>query len=66
MVNRIVRHLVAKGMSCSHAIATAINAVKKGGATGDVNWPGVQQMNKGSQAEYAAAAGHWQSMKNSK
>lgn len=63
MVNRIVRHLVEKGMSCGHAIAVAINAVKKGAATGDLNWKGQQHMRADHRANYATAAAQWQALK---
>lgn len=50
-------------MTESHAIATAVNVVKKMCATGDVNFPGVQQVNGGSRAEACAAAARWEAMK---
>lgn len=52
-----------KGMSIGHAIATAINAAKKGCATGDLNWPGKQSVNMGSRAQMCAAVAKWESMK---
>lgn len=50
-------------MSKSHAIATAVNVAKKMCASGDVNWPGKQQVNAGSQAEACAAVARWNAMK---
>jgi hypothetical protein len=62
-IERIAVHLVAKGMSHSHAIATAINAAKKMCATGDLNWPGLQNVNPGSRAQACAAVARWEAMK---
>jgi hypothetical protein len=63
-VVRIAKHLIAKGFSRSHAIATAINVVKKMGKSGDLNWPGRQHANAGSRAQAAGATAHWERMKN--
>lgn len=54
-IKRIAKHLKAKGMEQSRAIATAWNAAKKMCATGDTNWPGSQEVNAGSRAEACAA-----------
>lgn len=62
-VKRIAKHLRAKGFSESHAIATAINAVKKMCASGDTNWPGAQQVNAKSRAQACAALARWERMK---
>lgn len=62
-IERIAVHLVAKGMSTSEAIATSINAAKKMCATGDLNWPGLQNVNPGSRAEACAAVARWNAMK---
>jgi hypothetical protein len=62
-IKRIEKHLERKGMSKSHAIATAVNVAKKMCATGDVNWPGSQQVNAGSRAEACAAVARWEQMK---
>lgn len=62
-IERIALHLVAKGMSHSHAIATAINAAKKMCSTGDVNWPGLQHVNMGSRGEACAAVAEWEALK---
>jgi hypothetical protein len=64
-IERIAVHLHAKGMSISHAIATAVNAAKKMCATGDLNWPGLQNVNPGSRAEACAAVARWEAMKAS-
>lgn len=62
-VKRIARHLKKKGMQESHAIATAVNVVKKMCTSGDLNWPGKQNANKGSKAQACAAVAKWESMK---
>lgn len=66
---RIAKHLKRKGMSKSHAIATAINVAKKmcRGKGGDrLNFPGVQKdVNKGSVAQACAAVAKWNAMKAS-
>lgn len=62
-IRRIANHLHAKGMSIGHAIATAVNAVKKMCSTGDINFPGKQQVNAGSQAEACAAVASWERKK---
>ena len=63
-IERIALHLHnQRGMSISHAIATAVNAAKRMCATGDLNWPGLQQVNPGSRAEACAAVARWTAMK---
>jgi hypothetical protein len=62
-IKRIKVHLQAKGMTESRAIATAVNVVKKACATGDLNFPGVQQENAGSKAEACAAVADWERKK---
>jgi hypothetical protein len=62
-VKKIEKHLEAKGMDKSRAIATAVNVVKKGCATGDLNWPGQQEVNAGTRAEWCAAAADWEAKK---
>ncbi|MBO0820276.1 MAG: hypothetical protein J2P26_05440 [Nocardiopsaceae bacterium] len=62
-IKRISKHLTRKGMSKSHAIATAVNAARKMCRTGDVNFPGVQQVNAGSRAEACAAIADWERKK---
>jgi hypothetical protein len=52
-------------MPISQAIATAVNAAKKMCSTGDLNWPGLQQVNPGSRAEACAAVARWTAMKAS-
>lgn len=61
--HRAAVHLVDKGMSVGHAIAVGTNAAKKLCATGDVNWPGMQNVNPGSRAEACASVALWESMK---
>jgi hypothetical protein len=62
-IRHIADKLIEKGKTEGHAIAIAVNAVKKGCATGDLNFPGVQDMNPGSRAEYCAAAAEWEAKK---
>jgi len=64
-IERIAVHLVnERGMSPSHAIATAINAAKHWCATGDVKqWKGIQHINMGSRGEACAAVAKWEAMK---
>jgi hypothetical protein len=62
-IDRIKKHLEAKGMLESHAIATAVNVVKKMCATGDTNFPGKQNVNAGSKAEACAAVADWEAKK---
>lgn len=59
----MVKHLKAKGMAESHAIATAVNVVKKMCASGDTNWPGKQNVKAGSRAQACAAAADWERKK---
>jgi hypothetical protein len=62
-IKRITKHLQEKGMDESQAIATAVNAAKKMCATGDLNFPGSQQVNPGSKAEACAAVADWEAKK---
>lgn len=62
-IDRIANHLHNKGMPISQAIATGINAAKKMCSTGDLNWPGLQNVNPGSRAQACAAVAKWESMK---
>lgn len=62
-IARIAVHLVEKGNTISHAIQTAINVVKKMCATGDLNWPGRQDVNPVSRAEACAAVAEWEALK---
>lgn len=58
-IKRIEKHLERKGMAKGRAIATAVNAAKKMCRTGDLNFPGSQQVNPGSRAEACAAVAQW-------
>jgi 2'-5' RNA ligase len=58
-IKRISKHLRSKGMAEGRAIATAVNAAKKMCATGDLNFPGSQQVNPGSKAQACAAVAQW-------
>lgn len=62
-MKRIATHLKEKGMEEGNAIATAVNVCKKACATGDLNYPGVQQENAGSKAEACAAVADWEAKK---
>jgi hypothetical protein len=62
-IKRISKHLREKGMAESRAIATAVNAVKKMCATGDVNFPGRQNVNDISRAQACKAVEEWERLK---
>lgn len=63
-VERIAKHLLAKGFPMSRAIATAISTTKRWCATGEIHqWPGVQRINLGSRAEACKAAAEWEALK---
>ena len=62
-IKRISKHLRRKGMTKSHAIATAVNVVKKMCATGDLNYPGKQNANAGSRAQACKAVAEWEAKK---
>src|SRR5262245_5072366 len=59
---RIAVHL-QDTMGTSHAIATAVNATKKMCTTGDLNFPGRQNVNPGSRAEACRAVAQWEALK---
>lgn len=59
-IKRISAHLEEKGMAKSRAIATAKNAAAKMCETGDLNFPGLQEVNPGSKAEACAAVADWE------
>lgn len=62
-LHRVAEHLVDKGFSVGHAIATGVNAAKKACSTGDLNWPGKQNINIASRAQACAAVAVWEAMK---
>ena len=62
-IRRIANHVHAKGKAIGHAIAIAVNAVKKMCASGDVNFPGKQNVNAGSRAEACNAVRQWEQKK---
>jgi hypothetical protein len=65
-IRRIANHLHAeKGMDIGHSIAVAVNAAKKMCASGDLNFPGKQNVNSGSKAEACAAVAEWEKKKAS-
>lgn len=62
-IRRAAEHMKGKGMADGHAIASAVNAAKKLCASGDLNFPGIQQANPGSRAEACAAVAKWEAAK---
>lgn len=62
-IKSVAQKLQAKGMGESQSIAVAVNVARKACASGDTNWPGVQQINAKSKAEYCAAIARWEQMK---
>lgn len=62
-IKRTAEHLKGKGKADGHAIAIAVNAARKMCASGDTNFPGVQQVNAGSKAEACAAVAIWDKAK---
>lgn len=63
-IERIASHIhYEKGKSIGHAIAIAVNAVKRMCATGDLNWKGKQSVNAGSRAAACAAVADWERKK---
>jgi hypothetical protein len=63
-IERIAKHLhYDKGMPIDHAIATAVNVVKRMCASGDTNWPGLQQVSPKSRAQACKAVAEWEAMK---
>ncbi|MGW5819184.1 hypothetical protein [Streptomyces noursei] len=66
-VRRVANHLMAKGMTEQHAIATAVNVIKKwcrGGAGGNprdgLNWPKEQHVSAKTRAQGCADLAHWE------
>jgi Putative phage serine protease XkdF len=64
-IYRAAKHLTYEvyGGNRGHAFAVAIEAARKGCATGDLNWPGDQSVNPVSRAEMCAAVSLWEAMK---
>lgn len=62
-IRRAAEHLKGKGKSDGHAIAIAVNAAKKICSSGDLNFPGLQQVNPKSKAEACAAVAVWEKAK---
>lgn len=61
---RIACHLhFEKGMDIGHAVATAHNVSVMMCSTGDLEYPGLQNVNKASRAEACAAVARWEEMK---
>lgn len=58
-IKRIANHLKKKGMAQGRAIATAVNAADRMCKSGDLNFPGKQDVNPGSRAEACAAIAQW-------
>jgi len=66
-VRRVADHLMAKGMTESHAIAVAVNVIKKwcrGGAGGNpadgLNWPRTQRVTAKTRAQGCRDLAHWE------
>lgn len=63
-IERIAKRLHnEKGMPVGRAIATAVNAVKKMCAGGDLNFPGAQNVNAKSRAQACKAVAEWEAKK---
>ncbi|WP_414167164.1 phage minor head protein [Streptoverticillium reticulum] len=62
-VKRISRHLREKGMTESHAIAVAINVVRRACSSGDLNFPGIQQVKATTRAKMCQAFAEWEALK---
>jgi hypothetical protein len=63
-ISRIAKHLhYEKGMDTSRAIAVAVNVAKRMCASGDVNFPGKQNVNPKSRAEACKAVAEWEAKK---
>jgi hypothetical protein len=63
---RIACHLhFEKGRDIGTAIAIAVNVAKRMCATGDLNFPGRQNVNANSRREACAAVARWEAMKAS-
>lgn len=63
-IERIACHLhFDKGKDVGVAIAIAVNVVKRMCATGDLNFPGAQQVNAGSKSEACDAVAEWERKK---
>jgi len=60
-IRSIADHLIAKGFDESHAIATAVNVVKRWcwGAPDGLNWPGVQRVKPQTRARGCIAVTEW-------
>lgn len=62
-IRRTAEHLKGKGKADGHAIAIAVNAARKYCASGDLNFPGVQQGNAAGRAEACTAVAVWDKAK---
>ena len=62
-IEEIATALHRDGMTISHAIAVAINAVERMCVTGDLNYHGDQQVSPAHRAKACAAAAEWQALK---
>lgn len=63
-IYRAAKHMhYEKGMSIGRAIATAVNAAKKLCATGDLNFPGVQEAHPAGRADACKGVAEWERMK---
>lgn len=62
-IREIADALKRKGWKDSRAIPTAVNVTKKMCATGDLNFPGDQDVNPGSRAKACKAVAEWEEKK---
>jgi hypothetical protein len=63
-IERIACHLhFEKGKDVGMSIAIAKNAAQRMCDSGDLNFPGMQQVNAGSRAEACAAVAEWNRMR---
>lgn len=62
MIKRVAKHLMDKGFSQSHAIATAVNVVKKWcrGVPDGLNFPRVQRVTPATRAQGCKAVAEWE------
>lgn len=62
-IREIADALMKKGWKEGRAIATAVNVTKKMCSTGDLNFPGDQDVNPGSRAKACKAVAEWEEKK---
>src|SRR5690349_8956657 len=62
-IRRIAEHLLGEGMSVAHAIASAVNTVKRWARGGTVRENGGPRVHADTIAKAAAALARWEAMK---